>query len=193
MHGTHSALGYRRVPLLGADASLRDVKSPRTLYLYLSSLCCRVQANGDGVNFFSGTGGLVDIRSGTGNISVVGSTLTNIMVCAHCLTTRRVPAHRGSRLTAPQTPAQCRTACAASTRSTLPVVPPRCTVLKAHWGTAGYRWWAPTRACVACRMQANGKNFGGGLVGISGYGTTGHVSVVGSNVTNITVRTHCSA
>jgi hypothetical protein len=37
-------------------------------------------------------------------------------------------------------------------------------------------------------MQASGS---GGLMGISGIGTTGHVSVVGSTLTNITVRAHC--
>jgi hypothetical protein len=36
-------------------------------------------------------------------------------------------------------------------------------------------------------MQANGD---GGLVGIS-YGGTGHISVVGSTLANITVRAHC--
>jgi hypothetical protein len=41
--------------------------------------------------------------------------------------------------------------------------------------------------CAACGVQA-GNN--GGLVGISGGGT-GHVSVVGSTLTNITVRARC--
>jgi hypothetical protein len=45
--------------------------------------------------------------------------------------------------------------------------------------------------CAACVVQANR----GGLVGISGGGgtgvTLGHVSVVGSTLTNITVRAHC--
>ncbi len=41
--------------------------------------------------------------------------------------------------------------------------------------------------CAAWGVQA-GNN--GGLVGISS-GSTGHVSVVGSNLTNITVRAHC--
>jgi hypothetical protein len=36
-------------------------------------------------------------------------------------------------------------------------------------------------------MQAN---YNGGLVGIHG-GSTGHVSVVGSTLANITVRVHC--
>ncbi len=53
-------------------------------------------------------------------------------------------------------------------------------------GTTGYRWWAPTRACAACRMQAS---YDGGLVGICGG--KGHVSVVGSTLTKITVRTLC--
>jgi hypothetical protein len=47
--------------------------------------------------------------------------------------------------------------------------------------------------CAACGLQANGN---GGLVGIkknrmSGSGGTGYVSVVGSTLTNITVRAHC--
>jgi hypothetical protein len=45
--------------------------------------------------------------------------------------------------------------------------------------------------CAAWGVQANT----GGLVGISGGGgtrvTLGHVSVVGSTLTNITVRAHC--
>jgi hypothetical protein len=41
--------------------------------------------------------------------------------------------------------------------------------------------------CAAWRVQAGNT---GGLVGIS-YGGTGHVSVVGSTLTNITVRAHC--
>jgi hypothetical protein len=40
----------------------------------------------------------------------------------------------------------------------------------------------------ASGMQANGE---GGLVGIISCGTTGHVSVVGSTLTNITVCAHC--
>jgi hypothetical protein len=40
--------------------------------------------------------------------------------------------------------------------------------------------------CAACGAQAND----GGLVGISDGGT-GHVSVVGSTLANISVRAHC--
>jgi hypothetical protein len=43
---------------------------------------------------------------------------------------------------------------------------------------------------AAWRVQASGH---GGLVVISGIGSTGHVSVVGSTLTNITVRAHCRA
>jgi hypothetical protein len=44
--------------------------------------------------------------------------------------------------------------------------------------------------CAACGVQANGQyGTGGGLVSI--YGGTGHVSIVGSTLTNITVRAHC--
>ena len=45
---------------------------------------------------------------------------------------------------------------------------------------------AATSSAQACGMQANGN---GGLVGISDGGT-GHVSVVGSTLANITVRAH---
>jgi hypothetical protein len=41
--------------------------------------------------------------------------------------------------------------------------------------------------CAACGVQALSD---GGLVGII-YGSTGHVSVVGSTLANITVRAHC--
>ncbi len=48
--------------------------------------------------------------------------------------------------------------------------------------------WAGRRRelCAAWGVQA----YRGGLVGISGD-STGHVSVVGSTLTNITVRAHC--
>jgi hypothetical protein len=42
----------------------------------------------------------------------------------------------------------------------------------------------------ACGMQATGGMEHGGLVSISDGGT-GHVSVIGSTLTNITVRAHC--
>jgi hypothetical protein len=41
--------------------------------------------------------------------------------------------------------------------------------------------------CAACGVQA-GNN--GGLVGISGIGGNGNISVVGSTLTNFTVRGH---
>jgi hypothetical protein len=49
--------------------------------------------------------------------------------------------------------------------------------------------WAGAAAslCAACVVQAD---YNGGLVGIS-FGGTGHVSVVGSTLTNISVRAHC--
>ncbi len=68
-------------------------------------------------------------------------------------------------------------------------VPPRCSVLTAHWGNAGCHWWAPARARAACGVQVN--DYGGGLVGISDGGSTGYVSVIGSTLTNITVRAYC--
>jgi hypothetical protein len=48
--------------------------------------------------------------------------------------------------------------------------------------------------CAACGMQADFSN--GGLVSIQNYnttdyGTTGHVSIVGSTLKNIRVRAHC--
>ncbi len=42
--------------------------------------------------------------------------------------------------------------------------------------------------CVAYVMQANGQYANGGLVGISGGGDTGNVSIVRSTLTNIMVR-----
>jgi hypothetical protein len=45
--------------------------------------------------------------------------------------------------------------------------------------------------CAASGVQADGKDGDGGLVSISGDSTTGHVSVVGSTLTDITVRAHC--
>jgi hypothetical protein len=58
-------------------------------------------------------------------------------------------------------------------------VPPRCSVLTAHWGVPrGLR----RERCAACDMQANT----GGLVHIY-IGGTGNVSVIGSTLA-ITVR-----
>jgi hypothetical protein len=45
--------------------------------------------------------------------------------------------------------------------------------------------WRRRELCAACGVQANGN---GGLVGIDG---SGNISVVGSTLTNISVRTHC--
>ncbi len=50
--------------------------------------------------------------------------------------------------------------------------------------------------CTACGVQASGKQGFGGLVGIIAAGvdtgvTLGHVSVVGSTLSNISVRAHC--
>ncbi len=66
-------------------------------------------------------------------------------------------------------------------------MPPLRIVLTAQWSTAGYPFGGRRRElCAAWRVQANG---GGGLVGIFVDGF-GHVSVVGSTLTNITVRAH---
>ena len=61
-------------------------------------------------------------------------------------------------------------------------------VLAAQWGTAGQPSVGRRgELCAAWGVQAN---YGGGLVGISGR-STGHVSIVGSNLANISVRAHC--
>ncbi len=77
------------------------------------------------------------------------------------------------------------TACAASTRRTLPAEPARCAVLTAPGGAAGLPL---VDARAACGMQAAGQFGNGGLVSISG--DNNHVSVVASTLTSITVRAH---
>jgi hypothetical protein len=148
-----------------------------------------MQANGKhrggGLVGISGYGDM-GISGGTGDVSVVGSTLTNIKVRAHWLSTFLKYPLTVAPVRLLHT-AQCRTACAASTRSTL-LAYRLGAVLTAHWRTAGYRWWAPAQTCVACGMQA--VNSDGGLVDIQNSGT-GHVSVVGSTLTNMEVREHC--
>ncbi len=130
-------------------------------------------------------GGLVSIAfRSTGNVSVVGSTLTNITVRAHC----RVPCEY-PRTAAPVRllrTAQCRRTGSASTRSTRPEYRLGAQYSQRTWVPPGTFGWAPPRACAACGVQAN--RFGG-LVGILDGGT-GHVSVVGSTLTNIAVRAH---
>ncbi len=69
VRGTQSALAYYRVPLAGADASLRRV-------------CMQVKYYGGLVCILEDV-----ITNTTGHVSVVGSTLTNITVRAHCLRT----------------------------------------------------------------------------------------------------------
>ncbi len=98
-----------------------------------------------GVQTINSGGGLVSLsdswegsNGGKGNVSIVSSTLTNITVRAHC----SVPVHRGSRPAAPRRAVPHGAWCEYPTG-----VPPRCSVLTAHWGTAGYLWWAPARAC----------------------------------------------
>jgi hypothetical protein len=100
----------------------------------------------------SGDGGLVGISYGTGHVSVVGSTLSDMAVRAHC----RVPAEY-PRTAAPvrllrtaDAPTQCRKTCAVYPQYPAGV-PPRCSVLTAHLGAAGYRWWALPRALRGLR------------------------------------------
>jgi hypothetical protein len=66
-------------------------------------------------------------------------------------------------------------------------VPARCAVPTSHRGTAGLPL---VDARAACGMQADGQFGYGGLVSI--VGDNNHVSVVGSTLTNINVRAHCS-
>jgi hypothetical protein len=91
---------------------------------------------------------------------------------------------------APRLPSGCsawgRTACAASTRSTLPAYRLGAWYSQRTGGTPGTFGGRRREHCAACGVQA----FTGGLVGIVNQGT-GHVSVIGSTLTNITVRAHC--